>query len=88
MSPEEENKILAIRLSLAQAMAKMWEAAYDALLYHGVNFRTLKSYQDTTALDEAATMKLDVGRSKIMGWIERVISDIHATVRRKNFTKV
>jgi hypothetical protein len=88
MTPEEENKILAIRLSLAQSMAKMWETAYDALLYHGVNFRTLPAYTNTEALDEAQKMKLDVGRSKIMGWIERVISDIHAAVRRKNFRKV
>lgn len=84
----DETQTLSVRLSLALAFAQMMQKAYDALLYHGVNYRTLPEYQNATALDEAETLPLREGRRVLMGWMERMESAISAAIRRKNFRKV
>jgi hypothetical protein len=80
-----ENRIMGIRLTLAQAWAKLLMYAYDALLHHGVNYRQLPEYKDTSALDVALDDKtsMEQGRGKVMGYLERLTNGITAAVRRK-----
>lgn len=85
MDIDPKDRHLAVRLSLAQAALRLWEHAYDALLHHGVNFRTLPEYHDTTYLDAARKGSVTEGQSNILRWIERLTSGIHAAVRRKAF---
>lgn len=84
----EENRILSIRLSLAQAFAGVLQVAYDALLHYGINFRTLPEYTNDRALDEANAMPIQEGRTRIMDWLGRVERGIAAAIRRKQFKKV
>ena len=76
---------LGVRLTLAQAWVNFLNFAYDALLYHGVNYRTLKEYANSTELDDAQKLPLTKARDKITLWLGRLQSSIHAAVRRKNF---
>lgn len=91
-SPEHpvvrENRLMAIRLHLAQAFVGMWRVAYDALLTHGVNFRTIPEYAAQEQLDVAVAKEIDEGYVAILGYIERVESGIKAAVRRKSFTRI
>ncbi|MEW6121278.1 MAG: hypothetical protein AB1698_01595 [Pseudomonadota bacterium] len=84
----DETQTLSVRLSLALAFARMMEKAFDALLYHGVNYRSLPEYQNMTALDEANALPLKEGRRVVMGWLQRMESGIAAAIRRKSFRKV
>lgn len=84
----KENRLLSLRLQLAQAFFGLLEQGYDALLHHGVNFRLLPSYANSPALDEANEMSWEAGRTHVLTWIERVRNDITAAVRRKSFKKV
>jgi hypothetical protein len=86
-----DNRILAVRLSLAQAWIKVLLQAYDALLHYGINYRTLKEWKDWGAqlapnLDNHGT--LEDGRAKIMNYIERLGNGITAAVRRKHMRPV
>ena len=74
-----------IRLTLAQAWVGLLTYAYEALLYHGVNYRTLKEYTEDNTLDEAADMPLSAARNKIIHYLGRLQSAIGAAVRRKGF---
>lgn len=77
---------LEVRLTLAQAWVSFQNYAYDSLLYHGVNYRDLKEYKDSTELDDAQKLTVTAGRDKIVQWLGRVKSGIRAAVRRKGFT--
>lgn len=76
---------LGVRLTLAQAWVGFLNFAYDALLHHGVNYRTLKEYSQSTELDDAQKLPLSKARDKITMWLGKLQSAIHATVRRKQF---
>lgn len=82
---EEGRAVAEIRLSLSQAFIQLAQQAYDALLYHGVNYRSLPSYTDDNPLDEAAKLPIRQAREKIISWIGKVKSDIQAAIRRKGF---
>jgi len=84
----DEEQTLSIRLSLSLAFARMMEKAFDALLYHGINYRSLPEYQNMTALDDAQKLPLKEGRRIIMEWLARMESSISAAIRRKGFRKV
>ncbi|UIY29166.1 hypothetical protein LZK73_21780 [Neorhizobium galegae] len=81
----KEVHIQGVRLTLAQAWVSFLHFAYDALLYHGVNYRTLKEYANSTELDDANKLPVSQARDKIVLWLGRLQSSINATVRRKNF---
>lgn len=81
----KEVHVQGVRLTLAQAWVSFLHFAYDALLYHGVNYRVLPEYANSTELDDANKMPVTQARTKIVLWLERLKSSINATVRRKNF---
>ncbi len=84
-----ENRILQVRLRLAQAFMGMWAAAFDALLTHGINFRNTPEYKDTDKLDKALdTENVEPGEQHVMSYIERVHSGIRAAIHRKRFTRI
>jgi hypothetical protein len=85
MDLQEENRVLHMRLSLAQRFVALLQRAFDALLYHGVNFRNLPEYQEDAPLDEANKLPLAQGRDKMMRWMDRVESSINAAIRRKSW---
>lgn len=86
----QENRVLSVRVRLAQAFMGMWQVAYDALLNHGINYRTLPAYKEVTPLDAALEngVTLEQGEANILKYIERVISDIRAAIRRKAFRRL
>lgn len=84
-STTKREEELGIRLTLANAMIRLWIFAYDALLTHGVDMRRLPQFNDTTDIDKARTLPLQEGRALIVKWIGRVHSAIHAATRRKGF---
>lgn len=81
----KENEQLGVRLTLAQAWVQFLQSAYDALLHHGVNYQTLKEYTESTELDDAQKLPLTAARDRIIQWLGRLQSAIHAAVRRKQF---
>lgn len=83
----KELLIARVRLRLAQAWADMMTFAYDALLSHGVNFRNLPEYKDTTLLDRAANEEVTLGENNIVEYMRRVKHGITAAIRRKGFKK-
>lgn len=85
-----ENRILHIRIRLAQFFQTMLVAAFDALLHHGVNYRELPEYKDSELLDQALGNGVDVakGEPMVVKWIERVNSGIKAAIRRKQFRRL
>ena len=86
----KENRILNIRIRLAQYFQTMMVAAFDALLHHGVNYRELPEYKDADLLDKALGNGVDVaqGEPALVKWIERVHSGIKAAIRRKQFRRL
>jgi hypothetical protein len=82
----KDVEVMGIRLTLAQAWVGFLSFAYDALLHHGVNYRSLKDYKDSTELDDAQKMPISQARDKIVTWLGRLQSSIHAATRRKQFT--
>lgn len=82
------NRILSIRLRLSIAFHTMWIKAFDALLQHQVNVRSLPAYKDSTMLDRALDGDVAAGESSIMEYIKRVENEVTAAVRRKQFRKV
>lgn len=85
-----ENAILQTRLRLAQAFNTLMQTAFDALLYHSINYRDLPTYKDSTLLDSALDNGVSVqsGEHNIMAWITRVTSDMTAAIRRKGFRRL
>jgi hypothetical protein len=81
----KELHVMGVRITLAQAWIGFLHFAYDALLHHGVNYRTLKEYADSKELDDAQKMPVTEGRDKIVTWLGRLQSAINAAVRRKAF---
>lgn len=86
---DKREEELSIRLTMAQAWVKLWQVAFDALLYHRVNMRETKEYADTSLIDSAREAK-DVreGQSKVLEYIKRLESGINAAVRRKSIKQV
>lgn len=81
----QEVHTLGVRLTLAQAWVGFLNFAYDALLHHGVNYRSLKEYQNSTELDDAQKLPLTRARDKIVLWLGTLQSAVHAATRRKSF---
>lgn len=80
----KDLNILGVRLTLAQAWIDFLHTAYDALLHHGINYRTLKEYANSTELDDAQKLPITAARDKIIHWLRRIESGVHAAVRRKS----
>lgn len=76
----------AIRLTLAQGWINFLREAYDALLHYGVNYKSLKEFQDTGPLDEAQDMPVSRARTHIVEYLGRCTNAIKAAIRRKQFT--
>lgn len=81
-------KVVKVRLRLAQAFIDMLQHAFDALLHHGVNYRTLPAYKDETLLEEARRLPLEQGHDSFIEWMRRVTKDINAAVRRKGLRQI
>ncbi|MCC5780553.1 hypothetical protein H7H48_15940 [Nitratireductor sp. B36] len=81
----KDVETLGIRLTLAQAWVGFLNFAYDALLHHGINYRSLKEYKDSAELDDAQKLPVSQARDKIVGWLGRLQSAINAAARRKQF---
>ncbi len=79
---------MGVRLTLAQAWVGFLNFAYDALLHHGVNYRNLREYKESTELDDAQKLPMTEGRNKITQWLERLQNSISAAIRRKSFKVV
>lgn len=87
-TPPKSEKQGGVRLRLAQAFIDMLLYAYDALLHHGVNYKTLPAYKDTALLDAAQKLPLEQGHDSFIVWMERIRNDITAAIKRKGFRKV
>jgi hypothetical protein len=85
---QNKNRILQVRLVLAQGFVGLLQKAYDALLHYGVNFRDLPEYKDDKVLEDASKMEVTEGRNIIVTWMGKVESAISAAVRRKQFRTV
>lgn len=81
----QEVHTLGTRLTLAQAWVGFLNFAYDALLHHGINYRSLKEYKNSTELDDAQKLPVTAARDKIVTWLGRLQSAISAAARRKAF---
>lgn len=87
----KDNRILQVRLSLAQAWATFQQYAYDVLLHHRINYRDTPEYKDKdklldAKLDNAGT--LEAGQAKIITYIQRLTNGLTALVRRKHIGRV
>ena len=81
----KDVEVLGVRLTLAQAWVGFLNFAYDALLHHSVNYRSLPEYKNSKELDDAQKLPVTQARDKIVGWLGRLQSAIHANVRRGQF---
>lgn len=84
----EELKVARTRLMLASAFVDFMRFAYSHLLNHGVNYLTLKAYNDTTIIDDAERLPLLKGADRYLEWLGRVRHDITAAVTRKGLRVV
>ncbi len=73
-----------VRLSLVQTWAQFLMKAYDALLHHKVNYKSLPQYK-ASPLEEAMDMPIRKARFKIVEWVRRLSNEIDARIRRKGF---
>lgn len=74
------------RLLMAKTAYKFLLEAYDALLHHGVNFKSLPEWQqDYDRLDEIAKLPFKRGVQEYISWMGRVSNAVRAKVRRKGF---
>lgn len=80
--------ISEVRLTIAQAWGELLDYAYDQLLYHGVNYKTLPEFKDSTVLEDAQDLPITTARSKIVTWVGTLSSAITAAVRRKGMKLV
>ncbi len=79
---------LVARLQAAQASIQAFLKGFDALLHHGVNMKSLKEWQDTTLLEEAAKLKPRNALPKMIEWTSRLEKSIAASIKRKAFRDV
>jgi hypothetical protein len=87
VTSETTEDALRVRVSMAQAFVQMLLKAYDALLFHRVNYRDLPEYKDTTLLDEAAKLTPVHGQPRYIEWCKRVESGLRAAIARKSFRR-
>ena len=86
-----EHRIMSARLVMSQSWVKFFMEAYDALLYHGVNYRTTKAYKDEKGLlNRAADARysFEEGYKALLRYHESLIADIKALIRRKGMKEV
>lgn len=88
VTEETPERVIRVRVSMIQAFAQMLDRAFDALLYHQINYRDLPEWNDTSLLDEAQSVSLVRGHSIYIEWIKRVESGIRAAINRKGMRKV
>lgn len=74
-----------IRLTLAQAWVDFYQFAYDMFRAYGVDFKSLKEFEDTAVLDEAMELPMSQGQVKIIEYLGRLRSAVRAAIRRKQF---
>lgn len=85
----QENRILAIKLSLAKAWIGLWIHAFDAMVTHRINIRSLPEYKDPDGLlDQAYRGDLEHGQERVLLYLERCRNGLTAAVRRSTFRKV
>jgi hypothetical protein len=85
---EAENRTLQVRLNLSRGFLAMMHKAYNALLHHEIDYRTLPAYMESTLLDQAMKANLLNGQVLIMDYLSRLESDIEAAIRRANMRQV
>lgn len=77
------------KLGMAQQAYQLMVRAYDALLYHGVNFRSLKSYEFWEKFLHQGEKTPEGHKVRTLGdWIVKVRNDIDAAVRRKSIKEI
>lgn len=77
------------RLNLAQQAFQLMTRAYDALLHHGVNFRSLKAYEFWEKFLHHGEKTPEGHKTRTLSeWIVKVRNDIDAAVRRKSIKEV
>lgn len=82
----EQLKEATGRLTMAKAFAKLLMKAFDALLHHGVNYKSLPEWQAyTDHLDEIAKLPFHRGVQEHISLMGRIGNAIDAAVRRKGF---
>ena len=80
------TKELGVRLSLAQQWVEFLTFAYDQLLYHRVNYRTVPEYRAATSLiADAHDLPITVAESRIAQFLGAATRGVVAAVRRKDF---
>lgn len=85
----KERDDLAQRLGMAQQAYQLMVKAYDALLYHGVNFRSLKAYEFWEKFLHHGEKTPEGHKTRTLGdWIVKLRNDIDAAVRRKGIKEV
>jgi hypothetical protein len=82
----KDQEVLNIRVYLAHEWLRFYQWAYDVLLAYGVNFKSVKEYQDDAVLEEAMDMPISKARNRIVEYLRRLKSGTRAAARRKNFT--
>lgn len=77
------------KLGMAQQAFQLMTRAYDALLHHGVNFRTLKAYEFWEKFLHHGEKTPEGHKTRTLSdWIVKVRNDIDAAVRRKSIKEV
>lgn len=87
----QDNRVLSVSLSIAQAWVQFFIKAYDALLHHNINYRQLPEFKDPKGLMRGAmndAESMEKGQSKFLEYLENLGSAIDAAIRRAGFKKV
>lgn len=86
---DRELKEAQQRLTIAQHTVTLLMKAYDALLFHGINYRKLRTYELWERF-LAFGEKVPEGHKTrtLSDWAVKIGNDIDAAVRRKNIKEV
>lgn len=85
---ETPLEVAVARCAMYEAALQMQQVAYDALLHHGVNFKTLPAFKRQTNLRKGLAEPPLRGLGKYVEWCRRMESEVKATVRRKGMHNV
>lgn len=81
----QDVNTMGVRLTLAQSMLNFMMQAYDTLRGYGIDYRSLKEYEDDRILDEASEMPVSKAQQHIGEYLGRLTTALKAAVRRKGF---
>lgn len=84
---EDTPAVTAGRLMMANVFIKFILKAYDALLHHGVNFKSLPEWArgHEVELDRIHKLPFQRGTHEYVSWVGRLSNAVDAAVRRKGF---